>query len=56
MSLYLLILISLSPELSIKCAETSVLSRDFLDISASLKIVLSKIVLEFSKTVKRKSK
>jgi len=55
-SLYLSILTSSSPESSIKCAETGVLLRDSLDISASLKIVLSKIVLEFSKTVKRKSK
>jgi len=44
------------PKLLIKCIETSVLSRDFLDISTLLKIVLSKIVLEFSKIVKRKRK
>jgi len=54
--LYLLILTSLSSESSIKCVETSILLWDSLDISALLKIVLSKIVLEFSKIVKRKSK
>ena len=56
MSLYLSISTSLSPESSIKCAETSILSQVSSDISASLKIVLSKIVLEFSKRVKRKKK
>ena len=56
MLLYLSILISSSPKSLIKCAETGVLLWDSLDINASLKIILSKIVLEFSKTVKRKSK
>ena len=56
MSLYLSISTSLSPKLLIKCAETSVLLQDSLNISALIKIVLSKIVLEFSKTVKKKSK
>jgi len=54
--LYLSISTSLSPESLIKCAETSVLLRVSLDISALLKVVLSKIVLEFSKTVKKKRK
>jgi len=56
MLLYLLMLTSSSPKSLIKCVETSVLSRDSSDISALLKIVLSKIVLEFSKTVKKKRK
>jgi hypothetical protein len=56
MSLYLLISTSLSPKSLIKYIETGILLRDSLDISALLKIVLSKIVLEFSKIVKRKSK
>ena len=54
MSLYLSMSTSSSPESSIKCAETGVLSRVSSDTSASLKIVSSKIVLEFSKTIKRK--
>ena len=56
MLLYLSMSTSLSPELLIKCTETGVLLWDFLDISALLKIVLSKIVLEFSKIVKGKRK
>ena len=56
MLLYLLILTSSSPKLLIKCTKTDILLRVSLDISTLLKIVLSKIVLEFSKRVKRKRK